>query len=58
MRKIKAVPTTPQSMKVLSRTTAHGFMGSLLNNPMGPIIYHKQPERAQVSVAKKKKEFL
>ena len=37
MRKIKAGPTIPQSMKVLSRATVHSSMSSLLNNPMGPI---------------------
>lgn len=38
MRKIKAVPTTPQSTKVLGRATAHGSMSSLLNHPMGPTV--------------------
>ena len=38
MRKIKAVPTTPQSTKVLGRATAHNSMSSLLDHPVGPIV--------------------
>lgn len=34
MRKIKAVPTTPQ-LKVLSRATAYDFIAYLLNNSRG-----------------------
>ena len=38
MRKIKAVPTTPQSTKVLGRATTHSSMSSLLDHPVGPIV--------------------